>query len=109
MLVKMSVTVKPVLDLRTKEGREEYNIHRPTMISNRDANMEKCRAVGYLAAFDYAGISAPSAALNGEENLMIFRGNATHEMKLSYTGHREHITEDLVEEHDAEYDPAYNE
>lgn len=108
-LAKMNVAVSPVLDLRTKEGREEYNIHRPTMISNRDPDMEKCRAVGYLASFDYVGISAPSAALEGEETLMIFRGNPTHEIELEYTGERKLITEEMIEEHDAEYDPTYNE
>lgn len=99
VLVSIEVEARPVLDLRKQSVREDRGIARSTLRSDDPEDVEACRRVGTAAMYEHVGILAPSAALDDEDNLMIFESSPDQVLRLRVGGERLAIDQRLFEDH----------
>lgn len=72
-LVSIHVTVSPVLDLLDAEIQRRYGVTLADMTGDGTRHLAACRRVArHVVADGYRAIRAPSAASEGEVNLMIY-------------------------------------
>jgi RES domain-containing protein len=71
-LVSLDVEVWPVFDL-TDEASSPIPPSSHLLVGDSEEDLEECRALAdYIRAQEYAGILAPSSALPGAKNLIIY-------------------------------------
>jgi RES domain-containing protein len=73
-LVSLYVSVGPVLDLTSARVVKALGVDPVRLIGDHPRDLAACRAIAQWAVLerDYQGILAPSAALEGSANLMIY-------------------------------------
>ncbi len=72
-IVSVVVDVQPVLDLSTEVIRQRFAVTTDELCADTDDAIELCRSIATWARDQgYSAILAPSAALAGEHNLVIY-------------------------------------
>lgn len=87
-IVSIQADLEPVADL-TKEDASLVSPEEPFLTGDEPADLEACRALADSLRKDgFVGIIAPSAALLGEKNLMIYIDGLAGNIKLDEGGDR---------------------
>lgn len=89
-LVSVRVDVAPVLDLTNPDLQAHYTITVAQIIGERSHDLSACRRVVRRAVIEdgYRAVRAPSAAMLGEMNLMIYPESQHGRLLLSNGGAR---------------------
>lgn len=84
-LVSLLVDVTPVLDIADPDHRDRYGIHLDQVRGDRPADIAACHRVVKQAVLrdHYRAIRAPSAAADGEVNLMIYPESGHGRLRLT--------------------------
>lgn len=87
-LISIKVNVNPVLDLTSKKTALVLPTS-PFLTGDDPEDLEKCRVLADTARDQgYAAIIAPSAAINGEKNLLIYIDGPADDIQLDDGGER---------------------
>ncbi len=93
-LVSIQVAVEGVLDLRSRWTRRRLGIDEATLTSDRPEDLVACRALARREVLGgrHGAILAPSAALPGGVNLIVYVEHTGHLRELANGPHRVTIT-----------------
>jgi len=87
-LVSLDVDITPVVDL-TDPASSPVSIRSPFLTGDEPDDLESCRTLAdYIRALGNSAIIAPSAALQGEKNLVIYIDGPARNLGLSVGGAR---------------------
>ena len=82
-LRSIEVKVQPILDLTDPATIKTLAVDVREFLGDDDGSLEACRKVADFArAQNYRAMIVPSAALEGEKNLVIFPDGPAHELEL---------------------------
>ena len=82
-LVSVRVVVRPVLDLTDAAMQDRYGVTAATLTGDDPQALETCRSIADLArAEGYRAILAPSAALAGGTNLIVYLEGRAADLRL---------------------------
>ena len=90
-LVSINVDIDPVMDLTNKK-KSLISPGSPFLTGDESEDLENCRILAdTIREQGFAGIIVPSAALEGEKNLIIFIDGPAGKIKLDESGTRKQL------------------
>lgn len=100
-LIKIEIEVEDVLDLTDGRTRRRFDVSVADLTGDSTRSYRMCRSIADEARYKYiSAIRAPSAAVEGEENLNIYQWGEWRTVGVPQEKERKEITEELLKKHD---------